>query len=74
MSIYQEMKDSGVAMDSHESDLYVPVNETTCAILAKYPEQSRSVFLCTIDKKSWFDIPFAFLPFWEKLTTKYAPL
>jgi len=68
--IYQDMKDAGVEMDSHESDLYVPVNETTRAILAKYPTQSRSIFHCNIDKQLWFDIPFAFLPFWEKRTVK----
>jgi hypothetical protein len=60
------MISAGVKVDNHESDLYVPVNETTRAILAQYPDTARpTVFTSQTDGKAWFDIPFAFEPFWK---------
>jgi hypothetical protein len=68
MSLYEEMEKNGVEIDSHSSDLYVPVNDTTTEILSKYPLECRnsSVFTSEIDGKRWYDIPFGYSPYWKK--------
>ena len=63
-SLYDEMVKAGVEMDHHESDLYVPVNDVTRAILARYPKQARKTFASNPDGKPWYDIHFAYEPFW----------
>lgn len=67
-SLYAELKAAGVSMDNHESDLYVPVNLQTTAILAKYPTQKSNArtFKSNIDGVLTYDIPFAYEPFWDK--------
>lgn len=65
--IYEQMVEAGVEIASHETDLYVPVNETTMRILRDYPFRSSvTAFTSQIDNKRWFDIPFAYLPAWEQ--------
>ncbi len=71
MSIYEQMKQAGVQIDHHESDLYVPVNEITRPILETYKYRCNvTTFICNIDKKLWYDIPFAYTPFWERKAGK----
>jgi len=67
--IYQQMKAAGVEIDNHESDLYVPVNADTQKLITKYRFRSNvTTFVNQIDGKLWFDIPFAYTPFWEEKT------
>lgn len=66
MDIYKEMQSTGVEIASHESDLYVPVTAATRAIVDRYT--SRDIVTTFTDQatgKLWFDIPFAYTPFWE---------
>jgi hypothetical protein len=58
----------GIEISSHESDLYFPVNDVTREILNDYPTNNRNAttFTNNIDGKQWFDVPFAYLPFWHK--------
>jgi hypothetical protein len=72
MSLYQDLVDAGVKIDHHESDLYFQATEKSLAILAKYPEKKEiaSPFIDSIEHKPWIDIPFAYLPFWEKKKKK----
>ena len=54
---------AGVEIDSHASDLYVPVSEETTEILRSYREQtglpcSWRKFKCNISGDWWYDIPF----------------
>lgn len=66
-SIYEQMKAAGVEVDHHESDLYVPVNETTKAIVDGYKFKNNvTQFRSQIDGTNWYDIPFAYQPFWDK--------
>lgn len=66
MSIYEEFKKAGVETDNHASDLYVPVNEATKKIISEYEFKSNvTTFVSNIDGKTWYDIPFAYLPFWD---------
>ena len=64
-SIYDACLAAGVPMDSHESDLYIPVNETTTAILRRFGS-TASTFTNQVAGGLWYDVPFAFLPWWEK--------
>lgn len=69
MTLYTALIKAGIQIDSHYSDLYFPVTEQTTAILAKFPKQKEIAkkFICNITKKPCYDVPFAFLPFWEKV-------
>ena len=63
--IYDKMVAAGVQIANHESDLYVPVNDTTRAIIKEYRFRSNvTVFISNIEKTPWYDIPFAYMPFW----------
>jgi hypothetical protein len=67
MTIYEEMVKLGVEIDNHSSDLYVPANPETRAILEKRENwTSVSIFIHQVHNKQWYDVPFAFDPFWEK--------
>ena len=66
-SIYAKMLAAGVKIASHETDLYVPVNDITRGILADYKFKSNvTTFTNQVEGGLWFDIPFAYLPAWEK--------
>ena len=70
MSIYTECKAAGVKMDNHESDLYVPVNEKTRSIVATYQHKENvSTFTHQVNGERWYDIPFAFDPWWDRHKT-----
>ena len=67
MTIYQEMIEAGVKVSGYQSDLYVPVNEITREIVSNY--KFRDVvtqFHNKVDGGLWFDIPFAYDPYWAK--------
>jgi hypothetical protein len=66
MTIYDQMKAAGVQISNHESDLYVPVNPISTAIVNAYEFKSNvTIFTSNSDKKPWYDIPFAYSPFWR---------
>ena len=67
MNIFEQVKAAGIEYDNHESDLYIPVNDATAALIAQYEFKANvRVFTCNITKKIWYDIPFAYTPFWDK--------
>lgn len=69
MDIYGQAKALGVEIDHHESDLYLPVTPETRELIAKYKFKSNvTTFVSQIDKTLWYDVPFAYLPFWERRT------
>jgi hypothetical protein len=65
-TLYDELKASGVTLDSHESDLYVKATPEATAILARHNVHER-YFTNQQDGQRWIDIPFAFIPFWDKV-------
>ena len=70
-AIYRAMKKAGVEISSHESDMCVPVNITTQAIIDNYDYKCNvSTFINETDGKQWFDIPFSYRPFWDKKCDK----
>lgn len=66
--LYEELKAAGILLDHHESDLYFPVNAQTKEILARYPlsKSNSSVFKSETNGQQTFDVPFAYVPAWEK--------
>lgn len=75
--IYYELKEAGVPLDSHESDLYAKVTDISKGIIDKYQFKSNvKMFRNQIDGTLWYDIPFQYAPFWEsKRGTKwYKPI
>ncbi len=65
MTIYQAIVAAGIETDNHESDLYVPVCQESIEIVKEY-NPNRSTFISKINGKCYYDIPFAFDPWWEK--------
>jgi len=53
---------------SYGSDLYLKVTPTSKKLSASF-EGGRyvQIFRDQIDGELWFDIPFAYIPFWENL-------
>lgn len=69
-SLYQKLRDAGATLDHHESDLYVLATPETREILREWrTEQKHAGVAYTTfqsEGKTWFDVPFAHEPFWEK--------
>jgi hypothetical protein len=66
MSIYQELIAAGIPIANHESDLYAKVTPESKAILGKYEHKGNlSTFLNQVEGGLWYEIPFAFDPFWR---------
>ena len=69
VGIYEEMKQAGVEISNHESDLYVPKNKITTPIINNYKfKKNVTIFVNQIDHKLWYDIPFAYQPYWDKVS------
>lgn len=64
-SIYNQCKLLGIETDGHESDLYVKKTPVSEAIVGEY-EYKNSVKEFHTDNDWWYEIPFAFDPFWAK--------
>lgn len=72
MAIYDDLKSAGVPLDNHESDLYALVTPESTRIVQAHTQAHGgrgmiTTFVSSIDGKRWYDIPFAYLPFWEKV-------
>lgn len=60
MDIYEELKNAGVKLDGHESDLYAEVTPVSSEIISRYEFKSNvTKFRSQVDGKCWYDIPFA---------------
>lgn len=71
MNIYDEAKKLGIEMGNWCSDLYLPVNEQTQKLVADYEfKKNVTTFISNIDKKLWYEIPFAFYPYSESRVGK----
>lgn len=68
MTLYETLQSAGCEMDSHESDLYVRATAEATTILKRFPTQweNARAFTSQIDGKLWYDVPFAFQPWWER--------
>lgn len=64
MSIFQDVKAAGIQFSSHESDLYIPVTPETMELLKKHGLYAET-FTNQVEGGRWYDVPFAYEPFWE---------
>lgn len=67
----RELYDAAVAaaipMDNHESDLYLKATPEAVALVRQYEGRSNcSGFTSQIDGERWIEVPFAFVPWWDK--------
>ena len=69
MTIYEKAVSTLPAsdIDHHASDLYLKYSAESSALVAGYEFKSQvSVFVSPLDHCKWFEIPFAFLPYWSE--------
>ena len=76
MELYDACVAAGLEIDHHESDLYVKKTPAAIFVLSEFnydPELKKldkyrgvSTFKSSIDGSEWFDIPFAYLPWWRE--------
>lgn len=64
-TIHEKLKDAGVELFTHESDLYAVVNETSKAILKDYEFKKNVKVFTGNDGRGYYDIPFANDTFWK---------
>jgi hypothetical protein len=71
-TLYAELAALGVPMDSHESDLYVPVTPETVAAVKAHGWAGVTTFTAQgggeLAGRLCFDLPFANVPWWEART------
>ena len=68
MTIYEQLKAAGVPTDSHGSDLYAKKTPESEAIVRAYEFRGIvKTFIDNIEKTLWYEIPFAYDPFWERV-------
>ena len=65
MCLYSQLTILGADMDSHESDLYVRATPEALATV-RASGRSYSLFRSELDGRMWIDVPFAYLPWWER--------
>ena len=54
-------------IDHHESDLYLKCSEESDTLLAEYEFKNQvKIFIDNLDHCLWYDIPFAYLPYWQE--------
>jgi hypothetical protein len=73
---YESIVRLGIEHHNNESDLYVPITEETTALLKEclIPESSYSTFTSNIDGDRWYNVYFAYIPWWDRLFKRVRPL
>ena len=57
----------GNEIDHHQSDLYLKVTPISEELVKNYEFKNNvKRFYSRTDKSSWFDIPFAYSPYWMR--------
>jgi hypothetical protein len=72
MTLYEELIKAGCVIDHHESDLYVKCSEKAETIILYHQllpnsNLTYSQFRSNIDGSLWYEVPFAYDPFWKQL-------
>lgn len=70
MSLYKDLRAAGIPIDHHESDLYVLATPAARSLIKKHGIKAPGSFKSDVDGMIWFDIPFAYEPFWDKKARK----
>ncbi len=64
MSLYSDLLAAKVDISNHESDLYFEINDVSTDILTRYPEVRPKRFLNQITNTMWYEVYFAYDPWW----------
>lgn len=68
-SFYDKLIEAGcepMQAHSNSSDLHVPVTPETTALVRDYQfKRNVTVFTSNLDGEQWYDVPFAWEPFWD---------
>ncbi len=70
-TLYDDVIEQGIPHASHYSDLYIPVTPVTQALVKKH-NLSRSPFINQVEGGWWYDVAFAYKPFWDKCAERSA--
>lgn len=55
-------------IEHHESDLYLKVDDVSRVIVKAIDNTALlSTFTSWIDNSVWYELPFCYMPFWERL-------
>lgn len=70
-SVYEQLIEvmNDDEMSNHQSDLYVLKNGNSTPIVEQYKKEFPvcvTTFISNIDRKIWYDIAFAYQPYWNK--------
>ena len=85
-NLYDDLFNAGCVLDHHESDLYVKADANALAILQRHGKggykRARkgdtfqlagcSMFRSQVDGEMWIDVPFAYQPFWKRVSERVA--
>lgn len=71
VNIYDALKFAGCILASHESDLYVKAGPTARRVIREALNDGRlatrpTLFEATDNSGVWYEIPFAYQPFWDR--------
>ncbi len=71
-SLYEALKAAGIQVANHESDLYFPITAESTAILDRYPTSKGNAeqFNNQVEGGRWYDVPFAYTPWWDARKAK----
>lgn len=65
-NIYQECRNLGIPTANYESDLHIPATPETRKLIQRYEfKQNVASFVSALDGKEWFNVPFAYTPWWD---------
>lgn len=56
--------------DHHESDLYLLWTSESAELVKQYSMTNAKAFMSQVDGQLYFDVPFAYAPWWEERQKK----
>ena len=73
MSLYTDLRDAGIEVSNHESDLQFPATDEALAILERHSDHRRQAtrfFSLTDNGAPYIEVPFAYDPWWIQRAAK----
>jgi len=65
--LYETLVKMGVEMNNHETDLYLKATDRVLSLLHEYDyKENVTYFTSNIDGELWLDVPFAYIPEWDR--------
>ena len=66
--LFNKLIKAEVPISNHYSDLYVKKTDESMDLLSEYEFRCNvTKFVNQIDKTVWYDVPFAYIPYWNDL-------